>query len=583
MRAAHPFERAPLPFPAKSACDHDATVRGVRRAAAANSTNASALAEAFLAACHPNGAWQNFDVRQYFQLNWQPGLPTGGSCATLVRVGGAGDGAKAMCADGSVWGDRCRVVSVGSDGDAEFEKGVHAVAPHCRIDTHDGTLTGRRADLARRLPDYVTFRPRNFHNASWHRYASRRQHVAVLKIDCESCEFDALAPWITHVCTDQILLELHAFTPRAVHPLTRLLRAHALLVQLHQAQYEVVHAEPNIAYSDGSNIEFTFRRRTPCDAGGRRQRARAEAGGRGGRSDRYIITLLGPHEEDTLDAMAMLASLRHVASMAPVLVFHEPSANASTLQRLRDAAAPTGRTLRFATMLFGPDPPVEWASQSTFAKRSTWGYQHMCVFFFERFLHHPALAHARYVWRMDGDACFHGPVPDLFTRMETRPNLSYVGLRARSLVTCRDPSIRGMAALYQRFRAEHGLPADPTVSDDCVPSYGTNFEVLRLDTLRGSQRFYEWARAVERSVHMYTHRWGDAELRRLALRLMGITPSTADGRVEWLEDLAPHAAYAHPCRPHKPRHLFVSKRRIPGSERNGKKRPPDNGMLHTHP
>ena len=57
---------------------------------------------------------------------------------------------------------------------------------------------------------------------------------------------------------------------------------------------------------------------------------------------------------------------------------------------------------------------------------------------------------------------------------------------------------------------------------------------------------------------------GDAELRRLAFRLMDITPLGADGRVEWLEDLAPHAAYTHPCRPHKSRHLFVSKRRVPG-------------------
>ena len=542
-----PFERAPLPFPAaKTACEPHVTVQAMRKTT--DPTNASALAETFLDACRStHGAWHNHDVRHYFQLNWQAGLPAGGNCATLVRVGGPGDGVKAVCADGDAWGNDCHVVSVGSDGDAEFERGVHALAPHCRIDTHDGTLTGRRAALATRLPPYVTFRSRNFHRGSWQHYARQHRHITVLKIDCESCEFDVLAPWVANVCTDQILLELHAFTPRPVHPLTRLLRAHALLVQLHQAQYAVVHAEPNIAYSDGSNIEFTLRRRTPCATANEN-------------SDRYIITLLGPYEEDVLDTVEMLASLGHVASTAPVLIFHESTTNASTLQRLR--AVPTGRPVRFATMHFGPDPPVEW--ESTFAKRSTWGYQHMCAFFFERFLHHPALAHARYVWRMDGDACVRGPVPDLFAHMDAHPNLSYVGRRTRSVTTCRDPSIRGMARLYHRFREEHGLPADPTVTNDCVPSYGTHFEVLRLDTLRSSQRFYEWARAVERSGQIYTRRWGDAELRRLAFRLMDITPLGADGRVEWLEDLAPRAAYTHPCRPHKSRHLFVSKRRVPG-------------------
>ena len=280
-----------------------------------------------------------------------------------------------------------------------------------------------------------------------------------------------------------------------------------------------------------------------------------------GRNDRYIITLLGPHEEDTLDTVEMLASLRHVASAAPVLIFHEPSANASALQRLREAA-PTGRELRFATMMFGPDPPTNWAPNSTFAKRSMWGYQHMCTFFFERFLHHPALAHARYVWRMDGDSCFQGPVPDLFAHMEARPNLSYVSLRARSISTCRSALrqrySRGMGSLYRQFRAEHGLPGDPEVTAACVPSYSTNFEVMRLDTMRGSQLFYEWARTVERSTNIFRHRWGDAELRRLAFRLMDITPTSAGG-VEWLEDLAPEAAYKHPCRRHKRRHLFVSK------------------------
>ena len=33
----------------------------------------------------------------------------------------------------------------------------------------------------------------------------------MLKIDCEGCEMTALLPWLEHVCTDRILVEVHAF------------------------------------------------------------------------------------------------------------------------------------------------------------------------------------------------------------------------------------------------------------------------------------------------------------------------------------------------------------------------------------
>ena len=186
------------------------------------------------------------------------------------------DGAKIICDPNAtlINGRGCLVVSVGSNGDAAFEKAVHALSPWCQIDVMDGTLVGNRAHLRRGLPNYVHFTADNYNSTTWERYRGRS--VDVLKIDCEGCELTSLAPWLENVCTSQILIEHHGYIDNWRIPLFSMpwedrVAAHANMSRLHaalvRADYEPFHAQANDAcgmYSGARCMEIAWRRRSPC-------------------------------------------------------------------------------------------------------------------------------------------------------------------------------------------------------------------------------------------------------------------------------------------------------------------------------
>ena len=159
-----------LPSSRGKACNPAAYRPAQRAALAAAPGNASAAAIAFMAAC--KGPWNAFDVRKYFYSNWHAGAPTGSSCSSLVRFGNYDDGGKMICQPRRALAQPCSVVSIGSDGDPSFENAVHAYAPHCRIETHDGSLTGMRAALRKQLPSYIHFVPENMHAETWRRWSN---------------------------------------------------------------------------------------------------------------------------------------------------------------------------------------------------------------------------------------------------------------------------------------------------------------------------------------------------------------------------------------------------------------------------
>lgn len=248
----------------------------VAAVAKATPGNASAIADAFLRACGYSKAWSYHDAKKYFQMNWHPGAPAGMGCADLARIGLAGDGGKTVCnLQQLLHASRpCRVVSIGSNGEPSFETAVHGLAPHCHIDTFDGTLNGTRESLRANLPSFIDFHPVNVDAAIWRRYASTLGpagigRISLLKMDCEGCEFDALPPFVENVCIDEILLELHAcrgvMGNSGLGIARRVQRAHKLLAFL-DTTYKIFNVEPNIAYGDGTCIEYSFMRRTPCAA-----------------------------------------------------------------------------------------------------------------------------------------------------------------------------------------------------------------------------------------------------------------------------------------------------------------------------
>jgi hypothetical protein len=104
----------------------------------------------------------------------------------------------------------CSVISVGSNGEAGFEEGVHTIAPQCTIDVWDGTLD---APKRARVPKYANlkFMDRNFDTKSYQEYAGQRSKISLLKMDCEGCEMTSLPRFIETICTDQVILEVHAY------------------------------------------------------------------------------------------------------------------------------------------------------------------------------------------------------------------------------------------------------------------------------------------------------------------------------------------------------------------------------------
>jgi len=213
-----------------------------------------------------------FATRAYLQAFWHSGSPGGGSCASLERLGSSSDGGKFVCDVDSLFGqpEGCHVVSVGSNGDTSFESAVHAKAPACVIDTYDGSFVGARAPLADRIPSYVRFFAQHFREGSVKRYVGERA-VDLLKMDCEGCEERVLSFWLKLAPPRQIVLELHGCKLRGRFPFAhhnesasdaapRLDRMHHMMQMVYDAGFRVFAVEPNLEWSDGTCIEYSFKR-----------------------------------------------------------------------------------------------------------------------------------------------------------------------------------------------------------------------------------------------------------------------------------------------------------------------------------
>ena len=73
-------------------------------------------------------------------------------------------------------------------------------------------------------------------------------------MDCEGCEASALVPWLDHLCTEQVVVELHAFPSQSY---ARLLRRLA-------ATHIPFYAEHNPSCERRRCVEISWVRRHPC-------------------------------------------------------------------------------------------------------------------------------------------------------------------------------------------------------------------------------------------------------------------------------------------------------------------------------
>ena len=246
-----------------SACKFSATTAAMR---AVPSHDAVARANAYWESCHHGSGgrkWTRADARGYFNATWQPVVSVGGaSCRSMSRfgppLGRNGDGGKMVCeADKLLGSPGCLVVSVGLDDNTAFEEGLHRDWPQCEIVGMDGTLD---ATNKARVPDFIHFVPVNF-DGKTHQQFVARQPVSLLKIDCDGCEYTKLPQWLDHVCTEQIIVEVHRQTFAA--PRVNVGNIHRLMIYLHRAGYRVAFLEPNPRWPK-LGTEYTLVRNASC-------------------------------------------------------------------------------------------------------------------------------------------------------------------------------------------------------------------------------------------------------------------------------------------------------------------------------
>lgn len=81
----------------------------------------------------------------------------------------------------------------------------------------------------------------------------------------EGCEHNCVPPWVDHVCTDQIMVEVHT-AYAASSPSQRVRVINNLLHHLDARGYDVFAIEPNPVFPENC-WEWSLVRRTPCEAG----------------------------------------------------------------------------------------------------------------------------------------------------------------------------------------------------------------------------------------------------------------------------------------------------------------------------
>ena len=176
-----------------------------------------------------------------------------------------GDGPKWVCDPHRLRPkDDCLVYSFGSNGKAEFEKGVKdEIGTNCEIHTFDMKSNNTwNGEFDKALEGYATF---HHWGLGTKRQAKRQPHkyktlsqtmkelghenrtIDIFKIDCEWCEWFTFEQWLQQDIR-QILVETH----NAPMP-----QAQNFFFDLHDAGYVIFNKEANYANS-GGGVEYGF-------------------------------------------------------------------------------------------------------------------------------------------------------------------------------------------------------------------------------------------------------------------------------------------------------------------------------------
>ena len=180
--------------------------------------------------------WTDFDLRTYLQRHWHPGAPLGTTCGDLVRFD-ARDGHRLACNSSAIFFATqrrqrpCLSVSISN---RMSSTAIADMTPGCNVSSIDLAL--ERAPV-RSSPAFARF---------------AGQHVALLNLDCDGCEYELLPHFVQSTCTDQILVQVRARLPtgpstiasRAPKPCTHSrtgVRAHPCTLERTKTERGVTH------------------------------------------------------------------------------------------------------------------------------------------------------------------------------------------------------------------------------------------------------------------------------------------------------------------------------------------------------
>lgn len=212
----------------------------------------------------------------WYQTNWDPDF----ACFHEDSIGGNDDGHKWVCDPHRLnqYQD-CLIYSFGSNRNFHFEGHLQKVAPNCEIHIFDPT------DYSKQMANFGGLERATYH--AWGLKASYNQtnpedsttkfsarfekmlekdtfktlaetmeelghtgrRIDVFKIDCEGCEWKTFQDFLRQDMR-QILIEVHDFC-RVTNDFFQ---------ELHDNNFVMFHKEPNIQWSNGNCVEFSFLR-----------------------------------------------------------------------------------------------------------------------------------------------------------------------------------------------------------------------------------------------------------------------------------------------------------------------------------
>lgn len=231
-------------------------------------------------------------------------------------------------------------------------------------------------------------------------------------------------------------------------------------------------------------------------------------------------------------ALASLQSLKQISDngRAEVRIFLDreddvPEEDVSELIN----AVPASRDVCVVKIQFRQFPEGFSADQaeSPQVRRTKWGYEHMIKFFFMGLFTTDVLQDLKYWMRMDADSTLRNPVNmDVFARLDDHPELAYLHNAANRDTGDIITGLCDFVGDYMKDRWSIEGDSNSTVPacrapDSYVEGYFNNLEIGRVSAFQ-TEEVLNFMKSVDLSHGIYTHRWGDALLRRITIEMFGL-------------------------------------------------------------